>query len=251
MHRWFCVGLLLVAFGNGAWAEPGTPERVVWRKSPIALELEVGTERRVDFPAPVQVGLPRPLQNVLRVQSVQQSVYLRAEQAFPATRLVVRSPTGLYLLDVSAVAESTPVGPVTILDPGLDEAPAGKDADASPGYSYVALTRFAAQHVYAPARLLEVLPGVVRVPVKRDSVPLVRGGAVKAVPWVAWRTGDLHVTAVKLTNQAAEPQVLDPRSLRGRWLTATFQHHRLLPAGDEADGTVVYLISERPFAASM
>ena len=68
---------------------------------------------------------------------------------------------------------------------------------------------------------------------------------------VAWRANGLYVTAVKLTNRTDQPQTLDPRDLRGAWLTATFQHHRLLPKGDEADTTAVYLISARPFDVSL
>ena len=79
---------------------------------------------------------------------------------------------------------------------------------------------------------------------------LVRGGAIEAVPLVAWRAEGLYVTAVKLSNRTDQPQTLDPRDLRGAWLTASFQHHRLLPHGDEADTTAVYLISARPFEVS-
>jgi hypothetical protein len=61
----------------------------------------------------------------------------------------------------------------------------------------------------------------------------------------------LYVTAVKLTNRWKKPQVLDPRTLRGQWLAATFQHSRLLPAGDDADTTAVYLVSARPFEESL
>ena len=75
--------------------------------------------------------------------------------------------------------------------------------------------------------------------------------AVEAVPLVAWRASNLYVTAAKLTNKTDRPQTLDPRTLRGRWLTAAFQHNRLHEAGSEADRTVVYLISDRPFAASL
>jgi hypothetical protein len=89
------------------------------------------------------------------------------------------------------------------------------------------------------------------VPVSRDPVELVHGGAIEATPLVAWRSGGLYVTAVKLTNRTHQPQTLDPRNLRGAWLTATFQHHRLLPKGDEADTTAVYLISARPFEVSL
>jgi hypothetical protein len=53
-----------------------------------------------------------------------------------------------------------------------------------------------------------------------------------------------------LAGRIKHPQILDPRDLRGAWLTATFQHHRLLPKGDEADTTAVYLISARPFDVS-
>jgi integrating conjugative element protein (TIGR03749 family) len=118
-------------------------------------------------------------------------------------------------------------------------------------YGYVTLTRFAAQQLYAPARLLKDLPGVVRAPVKRKKVSLVRGGAVTAEPLVAWRAGDLYLTAVKLTNRTGRALTLDPRTLRGDWLTAAFQHSRLLPKGDGSDTTALYLISARPFAASL
>ncbi len=80
---------------------------------------------------------------------------------------------------------------------------------------------------------------------------LVRGGQVTAVPLVAWRAGGLYLTAVKLTNATTEPVTLDPRALRGDWLSAAFQHARLLPASDEADTTAVYLISARPFETAL
>jgi hypothetical protein len=67
---------------------------------------------------------------------------------------------------------------------------------------------------------------------------------------MSWRAGGLYLTAVKLRNRSVRPQVLDPRQLRGKWLAATFQHARLLPTGDVADSTAVYLISAQPFAAS-
>ncbi len=68
---------------------------------------------------------------------------------------------------------------------------------------------------------------------------------------VAWRGNGLYVTAVKLINRTEQPQILDPRDLKGTWLTRAFQHHRLLPKGDEADTTAVYLISARPFDVSL
>ena len=177
----------------------------------------LGKERRVDFPGPVKVGVPATIQAVLRVQSVAGTVYLLAHQPFEPTRVMVRAIDGgaVYLLDLSASDEGGPSPPIEIRVPeaGGSEPVSNNDEQSAgfPAYGYVALTRFAAQQLYAPARLLKGLPGVVRVPVRREAV----------------------------------------RLFRGTWLTAAFQHNRLLPHGDEADTTAVYLISARPFEASL
>lgn len=253
MAAMFAVVLLLQAVGVNA--APATPERIAWRKTPIDVELAVDAERLVHFPGAVEVGVPPQLQGALRVQSIGGTLYLLANEPFAATRVIVRGMDNgqTYLLDLSAVVDGGERSPIQIYLP--DEAPASSSEPAAasrpPQYGYVTLTRFAAQQMYAPARLLQELPGVVQVPIKREPVALVRGDAVEAVPLVAWRAGDLYVSALKLTNTTKRPQTLDPRTLRGRWLTAAFQHNRLHEAGSEADHTVVYLISDRPFAASL
>jgi integrating conjugative element protein (TIGR03749 family) len=231
---------LLLCFVIGpspAGAEQGIPERIVWQKEPIRLDLTVGKERRVDFPGPVKVGLPPKLESMVRVQSIAGTVYLLAHNAFDETRVMVRETESgrMYLLDLSASGEGGSGPPVEVY--AADEPPnalrpsetGGASEPSLPSYGYVTLTRFAAQQLYAPARLLKDLPGVVRVPVKRKKISLVRGGDVTAEPLVAWRAGDLHLTAVKLSNRTGRALILDPRTLRGNWLAAAFQHNRLLP----------------------
>ncbi len=202
--------------------------------------------------------MPASLQPLLRTQSVNGTVYLLANGPFDATRVMARSIDGgqIFLFDVSASKEGGQTHPVQVF---VKEAGAKKSGQADSSldgnettaqYSYVALTRFAAQQLYAPVRLVQDRPGIVRVPVMREPVSLMYGGAVDATPLVSWRAGGLYVTAVKLTNRSDQPQTLDPRNLRGTWLTATFQHNRLLAAGSDADTTAVYLISARPFEAS-
>lgn len=251
--------LVLVLGASPALAEEPLSERIVWTKTPIPLVLTVGQERRVDFPGPVKVGVPPPLASALRVQSVAGTVYLLAHREFDATRVMVREAESgrVYLLDVTAKEKGEPGPPVEVhaaeepADPGDPTGNKGASAPAFPSYGYVTLTRFAAQQLYAPARLLRDLPGVVRVPVKRNKVALIRGAAVTAEPLVAWRAGDRYLTAIKLTNRTDQAQTLDPRTLRGDWLSAAFQHNRLLKKGDEADTTALYLISARPFEASL
>ena len=89
------------------------------------------------------------------------------------------------------------------------------------------------------------------MPVNAEPVDLVHGAKVEAVPVAAWKVGLKYVTAIKLTNLTQKPLVLDPRELRGSWLAATFQHNRLLPAGNAADTTAVYLVSDRPFDVAL
>ena len=55
-----------------------------------------------------------------------------------------------------------------------------RSAQAQPGY--IQLTRFAAQQLYAPTRLVKERPGIVRVPVTRDPVELLHGGTIEATP---------------------------------------------------------------------
>jgi len=250
---WFGVALLLVQ--SLVHAESDTLERIEWKKVPIRLALVVGQEQRIEFPASVKVGVPVSVQGLLRTQSVNGTVYLLAHAPFDTNRLMVRELDSgrIYLFDVTSTLDGAATHPVQIYvaddsefnDLGIE---GNESALRQPGY--IQLTRFAAQQLYAPSRLAKDSPAIHRVPVNRDSVELLHGGTVEATPLVAWRASGLYITAVKLTNRTEQPQTLDPRDLRGNWLTASFQHHRLLPVGDEADTTAVYLISARPFEVS-
>jgi len=257
----FCIAIIFLLIHAIAFADAEITERIEWKKIPIKLNLNVGHERLIYFPSPIKAGLPGRLQPMLRVQSVDGTLYLLANSAFKTTRVMVREIENgkVYLFDITASKEGGQANPVQIYSAGnstseLDETELLSNKGTHPAfkqYSYVALTRFAAQQLYAPARLLQNLPGITRTPVTRKPVNLIHGGAIEAIPLVAWRTGNLYLTALKLANQTNRPQTLDPRNIRGTWLSAAFQHNRLLPAGDEADVTAVYLISARPFETSL
>ncbi|MCP5348395.1 MAG: TIGR03749 family integrating conjugative element protein [Gammaproteobacteria bacterium] len=250
----FCLPLLCVAQDDGA---SNAPERIIWNKTPIAVPLVVGEERLVHFPDSVSIGLPQSLTALLRSQSINGTLYLLAREPFDTTRIIVRSETEgpLYVLDVSAESvepESRKLPDVQIL---LESEPPTDAVEAlsnkSLPWGYAALTRYAAQQLYAPTRLIPHQTGVVAIPVNVEPVELVYGARIEAVPVAAWKAGLRYVTAVKLTNRTQKPVVLDPRELRGTWLAATFQHNRLLPAGSEADTTAVYLISDRLFDVAL
>ncbi len=249
------LGVAILLITTLAHAEIEPVERIVWKKTPIRLELVVGQEQRIEFPAAVKVGVPAAVQPALRTQSVNGTVYLLAHAPFGSNRLMVRELDSgrIYLFDVTASQEGGASHSLQVYvaeaNQDTNGSSVGQDTDREQ-FGYIQLTRFAAQQLYAPIRLVKERPGIVRVPVSREAVDLLHGGTIEATPVVAWRAGGLYVTAIKLTNRTEQPQTLDPRHLRGTWLAASFQHHRLLPKGDEADTTAVYLISARPFEIS-
>ena len=65
----------------------------------------MGEERLLHFPETVKVGLPRTLQGQLRIQSIEGTLYARADAAFEATRVLVQGLNSgqMYVLDLSAV----------------------------------------------------------------------------------------------------------------------------------------------------
>ena len=254
--------------------------RVYWNNRAISITLQVGVERQVRFPAGIRLGIPGKLENQLRSQSVDGTVHWLAYEPFETTRVQVRELQSgrTYLLDLSAVAEGGGVMPLEILDgthaadyysssPDVPSAVSPEDELMGPAtasseepvtplatgtYDYVSLTRFAIQQLYAPERLLArlSLPGVSRVPVRQTALPLYRGGALRAEPYVAWTDGRYYITAVKLSNLTAQSVLIDPRHLRGQWLARTLLNARVLPYGDALgrDQSIVFLLSPVPFA---
>ena len=229
-------------------------KRMVWKKRPLRLHLSTGQERLVDFPEPVMVGAPPGIETVLRTQIIDDTVYWQAMAPFEVARIQVRAIDSgrVYLFDISAHDEGPAYPDVTIVDAANPEesaagGPGQPSSSAAGGWNYVTLTRFAAQQLYAPTRLTRQPGSLFRAPVNPVPIPLMRGGRIEATPLAAWRGGSYYVTAVRLNNLTGGTVNLDPRDLRGGWLTATFQHAFLRSKGTVADNTAVYLVSSQPF----
>lgn len=137
-------------------------------------------------------------------------------------------------------------------DMALDAGTKGANPDSRSGARggdeavYIELTRYAASQVRGD---FEARPeGISEVFVVTGDFPgLFEGGQVLAQPVAGWKRENTYVTAVRLYNQSAEAMDLDPLTLKGAWLAASFERPRLLPEGEENDNGVVYLISDQPF----
>jgi integrating conjugative element protein (TIGR03749 family) len=240
--------------------DDGVNQRVVWNKVPITVALRVGQERRITLPARMRIAVPPDLSRKLALLLVDDTAYVTATAPFEKIRLIAEDPVrGMVLLmDVSASKNNGSVAPITIHLPSAnvrEETIARNSANTNEeagAPDYVTLTRFAAKQIYAPRRLATELPGVATVGYRSVSIKgLYRLGNLDARAIGAWRSDSHYVTAVKLTNLGNTPLELDPREVRGAWLTISFQHGRLLSKGDEADTTVMYLVSDAPFESSL
>ncbi|KPB96772.1 Integrating conjugative element protein [Pseudomonas syringae pv. maculicola] len=225
-------------------------ELMRWERLPLAVPLVINQERVVFIDEDVRVGVPSTLTGKLRVQSTGGTLYLRASEVIAPTRLQLQSvATGeIILLDIAATPGEQPLEPVRILKNAQGQ-PTEAESSTVPVPERtpipVALTRYAAQSLYAPLRTVESLPGVRRVPLKlRTELPtLLPTENVSSTPITSWRLGDYWVTAVKLRNRGSETVQLDPRRLQVKLFAAAFQHTVLGPVGSAEDTTVAYLVT--------
>ncbi|MGL4860170.1 MAG: TIGR03749 family integrating conjugative element protein [Enterobacteriaceae bacterium] len=249
-------------------------ELMKWERIPLQVPLTVGQERIVFANKNVRVGFPPELNGKLRVQSTGGAVYLQASSPFATTRLQLQDVENgeLILLDISALEGKQVREPVSLIYQGevssatasnktsvsLDEGTTkGKTSvrESAPKIAAplpIALTRYAAQSLYAPLRTIEPLPGVHTISHGLSSTitTLLPSESVTVRPLAAWGVQGYNLVALKLTNQRSGKVVLDPRRLQGTFHSATFQHRWLGAVGTPEDTTTLYLVMQgRPDAA--
>ncbi|EBT6591587.1 TIGR03749 family integrating conjugative element protein [Salmonella enterica] len=225
-------------------------ELVKWERIPLPVALNIGQERIVFVDRNVRVGYPAALEGKLRIQSSNGTLYLLASQPFAATRLQLQDTENgeLILLDVSASKSELIREPMRIVREEKKTPDAKPDTTPEPLPSTplpVALTRYAAQMLYAPLRTVEPLPGVQPEGVRlaKTLTTLLPALPVNAMPIGGWRLAPYHLAAIRLQNKSATRLELDPRQLQGQFYAASFQHRWLGPAGSAEDTTVLYLIT--------
>ena len=253
------AAVALAIISTNAFAEmKAHTEKLLWNSVPLAITVPIESETVLRLPTPCEVGVSSGLAGELSVESVNNVVLLTPSVAFSKKRIALRALSGnqVYLIDITATRSATRES-FELIDPALtppvaemaeSDSANAPDSAADAGDVRIALTRFAAREFYAPDRLRGGLSAV-RTRVDETPVELYRGGSVRAIPRAGWAYHQHYVTAVELVNLTPDTRELDPRLLRGSWLTATFQHGVLAPAGTQGATTMVYLVSSAPFEA--
>lgn len=231
-----------------------------WDRKPIPVALQVNTERIIFMDKNVKVGYPAELEGKLRIQSTGGAVYLKALGIFQATRLEFRDvATGeIFLFDIGAHKKvSNPTEAIRVVADSIVEKQSGSLNQDDLAETEVvtrtpqlpipaALTRYAAQSLYAPLRTVEPLEEVRRVAhrLPEKITTLLPAYPITANPLMSWQLDNYVVTAVRLQNRGVSRITLDPRELQGRFYAATFQHNWLGGYGSSEDTTTVYLVTE-------
>jgi integrating conjugative element protein (TIGR03749 family) len=248
-------------------------ELMKWERIPLQIPLAVGKERVLFADKNVRVGFPPALNGKLRVQSSGGAVYLKADAAFPPTRLQLQDVENgeVILLDVTAsdkgsaepvrIVYSGDVSSVSSSNDSPSSSAGNSSGSAAPGADNgtqvkrkkikynaplpVVLTRYAAQSLYGPVRTVEAVPGIhpVNPHLPKRITTLYPSEPVAITPLGGWGIGSRNVVALKVQNTASRKITLDPRVLQGQFVTATFQHRYLGPVGTPEDTTTLYLVT--------
>lgn len=244
-------------------SSPAGAERATFVRQPVRVSLPVGVERLITLPAPAALHVPSDIEAVARIEVIDKTIYATALMPFTPLRLVAELvDSGQQIpLDIEAVASQTTAMPELQISvvAAAQASPSGTAAaqavtatEAPVEVDMVELTRHAARQLYAPRRLAWASRGVSQTAVSTDAVPgLLRGADAEAVPLGQWKSSNLYVTAVRVTNRSRFPLEIPLDHLRGSWVAATAQHGRIGAAGSETDTTVIYLICERPFESCL
>ncbi|MFC7410341.1 TIGR03749 family integrating conjugative element protein [Hydrogenophaga atypica] len=238
-------------------------ERAVFERVPVRVALPVGKERLVTLPAVAALHVPTDIESVARIEVIDRTMYVTALLPFVPLRIVAELVDDGTQIPLDLVASPATAGATSELQvflsgkpgnagPGATDAQEPAEEKPLPAADMVQLTRHAAQMIYAPRRLIQPTAAIQQVPVAQDVVSgLLRGALVETAPLGQWRSGNLFVTAVRVTNLSAHPYEIALEQMRGRWIAATTQHGRLGPKGSDRDTTAVYLVCDRSFEACL
>jgi integrating conjugative element protein (TIGR03749 family) len=241
---------------------------ISWDRTAIQINLVVGVEQMLHFPQDGDVGLPPTLANsdVFRTLFTGKTAYWTALQAFERERIKVRLSTGDFILfDVTATVAKQPPKKTEALNIVMDDSPKllgplpSNDAVADNGITVFGLIRYAAQVTYAPARLVDALPGIRQAPTGIDGAlnTLYNQGkhpGLILLPQNSWAAQGFWVTSIRVLNQHSHPIALDNRLVQhtptahingvGRHFIASMFYQRHLEPGEK---TTLFVVTDQPF----
>ncbi|WP_434339401.1 TIGR03749 family integrating conjugative element protein [Motilimonas cestriensis] len=235
-------------------------EVVTWDRKPIKLTLKPDLERIIYFPDNVRVGIPPHLQDKLRVMSAEGAVYLKASGEIKNERIQIQliESGQIVLMDVVANAKASNIALEDMkvsMSAGSAAALANESEIIEP-VTAIDITRYAAKQFYSPPRLRDSDNRIQRTSVAKVNLPdLMMGrshGLFYMTPVASWQAeGSLYVTAIKVSNITYFKQHFLYSDINADYTHATFQHGYVTAKGQVGDTSMLYLVTNQPFEASL
>jgi len=239
-------------------------QTVKWNNLPIPVQLETNQEMIIQVMENVEIGLPESLLKKVKAESQQGYVYITSIEDFDKTRIKLRllESGQMLLIDLSSTPESTEQENIFIQ---VGDVVPEKKSDYVNNNSYrsrvsgsvtpIQLTRYAARSFFGPERLVikddRIRMGKVG---NLDLSDLFTGpsrGLFLIEPLAVFKTGKMHLTAIKLTNKTTVPQVINSNHINAKFSFSTPQSTVVNQKNVAGDMTVLYLITDVPIASSM
>lgn len=250
VHFIFGIGLCLLAFLAAMYAdsEDLDVQELIYSDQPLEIRIPVDIPAEIRLSEPAEFGIPEVLSDSLQIENLASTVYLTAKTSFSSTTILIKLMHSNVPIVIRLTASRDENGPHTY---SIKTSQRRKPANPPSAPSPVELTRYAAQQLFAPDRLIPKSETIVRVRVSIDPIDLSRDLDIQSHPIASWSSGSLYVTAVKLENLSSTTKRLLPQDLRGNWRTATYHHSRLLAHESDGDTSIVYLVSDKPFSSAL
>lgn len=233
---------------------------------PVTIMLQNGVERTIQMGDHVQVGVTpaQEMKRLFRVQSAQGAVHIKPNQAFDRERIQLRrigdgqvvlidlvsKERAVQGVDLSEAIRIYVAGEDTLVTDESDVEPVNQRAETP--VTPITLTRYAIHQMYAPQRLhtadYRISPANINNLMDKQVRAFKGINAVNTLttPVMAWRAGKWHLAAVLVRNTTQAPIQLSYMDINVRFTHATYQHHKLAPAGQAGDRTIMYLVNDRP-----
>ena len=230
-----CVVLCLLLAPDVLVADP---LYLQYENSPLLIDLTVGREQRLHFGDSVEIGVPSELASKLEASSVQGIAYFKPLRGFSRQRVFVKlMESGHFvLLDVAASNQANSHREVFI---SLASKSRSLAVEVEP--TPIELSRYAAQQLVSPRRLLRIHPQIKPATVDFAGRHLYLTSQLEIDALGAWQTKRQVVVAYSVRNTSQDEVVLTPEAVRGDWRTVSFMHKVLRP-GDSPDSRTVMLL---------
>ena len=233
-------------------------EVLIWKKTPLKVNLEVGKERLIHFEDNVSIDLTGSLYKKLRQPTVAAAgvLYLTANAPFPKERITVTlASTGeLIFIDLVAVEtkDETDLGDVRVVGAKAIDDQAKVEAETllqSNQVSIRQLFQHASQDWYAPDRLKNNSLPIVEKEIKKEIYleNLFMGASAGLFDLKALKTYTTNryvLTAIEVKNRTLSPQDIVYSDIYPDYTVVVAQHVFIGPRYSDTQSTMLYLIRE-------